>query len=316
MNTSHINRPKIVVLGSLNMDLVARCGVLPVAGQTVLADSFAEIAGGKGANQAVAAARAGGNVTMVGRVGEDGFASRLIDNLNRENIDCSSVAHTADASSGLAMIAVGESGDNQIVVVPGANGRMTPSDVDRCADKIATCDALLVQLEIPIATVVHAIDIASAAGVRVILDPAPAPPADFPEGLLNVDLICPNETEAAALTGRKVESREQIEAAALGLHQRGAKAVAITLGDRGVMLFDGQSFVRIDPIAIDALDSTAAGDAFAGALAVSWSETDSLVEAVRFGNVAGALSATRLGAQPSIASRDELKRCIKGTPKS
>ena len=210
------------------------------------------------------------------------------------------------------MIAVAESGENQIVVVPGANGLVTPDDVDRCADKIAGCDVLLVQLEIPIATVARAIEIASAAGVRVICDPAPAPPADVPRGLLNVDLICPNETEAGALTGCNVQSREEIEAAAYRLHQRGAKAVAITLGNRGVMLFDGQSLTMIHPIAIDAVDSTAAGDAFVGALAVRWAETGSLVEAVRWGNAAGALSASRRGAQPSIASRDELDQFLEG----
>lgn len=310
VSVSSMKRPKILVLGSINMDLVAVTATLPVAGQTVLAQSFAEIAGGKGANQAVAAARAGGLVAMVGRVGSDGFASRLIENLKRENVDCSSIMRTEETPSGLAMIAVAESGENQIVVVPGANGLVTTRDVDRFAQQITDCDMLLVQLEIPMATIRHAIEIANAARVRVVLDPAPAPPADFPDALLNVDLICPNETEAAALTGRQVGSREEIEEAACLLYQRGAKNVAITLGDRGVMLFDGDSMVLIDPIAVDAVDSTAAGDAFVGALAVRWAESGSLKEAARWGNAAGALAAARHGAQPSLASRDEIERCI------
>ena len=301
--------PKIAVLGSINIDLVARCDTLPAAGETLSAHSFAEIPGGKGANQAVAASRAGGDVSMIGRVGDDAFAERLQANLVGDGVDCRAVQSTADSSSGLAMIAVDAKGQNQIVVVAGANGQVTAQDIDRFADVLGSCDALLLQLEVPLETVVRAITIAKSAGIKVILDPAPAPTTEVPDSLFDVDLICPNETEAAALSGCMVaENLASIEAVARELHARGAGAVAITLGDRGVLLFDGRTCSNIDALQVDAVDSTAAGDAFAGALAVRWVETGSLLEAAHWGNAAGALSASRAGAQPSMATRKEIER--------
>ncbi len=296
------------MLGSINMDLVARCDVLPLPGETRTAASFAEVPGGKGANQAVAASRAGGRVVMIGRVGDDGFGRRLVDDLQREQVHCDLVHRSAGTPSGLAMIAVADSGENQILVVPGANGLVSRADVDRGAEQITRCDMLLVQLEVPLATVVYAIQIARAAGVRVILDPAPAPRTDPPAALFDVDLICPNETEAAALTGRVVNTLQDAEAAARQLHDSGSKAVAITLGDRGTMLFDGNTISRIDPVPVTAVDSTAAGDAFAGAAAVRWVDSHSLHEAVRWGNVAGAIAASRHGAQSSLPTRAEIEQ--------
>ena len=297
--------PNIVVLGSINMDLVARCATLPAPGQTLTARSFAEIPGGKGANQAVAASRAGAAVAMIGRVGDDAFGSRLVADLRDDAIDVQPIK-TAPGSSGVAMITVADDGENQIVVVPGANGCMTPADVDQHADLIADADVLLLQLEVPVACVLRAIEIARAARTPVILDPAPTPAA-WPRELLDVDLLCPNETEAASLTGLPVETTEQLEAAARRLHAAGARAVVITRGAAGALLFDGETLTHIDAVPCDAVDTTAAGDAFTAAVAVRWAEGNSLVESVRFGSVAGSLAASRAGAKPSLPTRNEIE---------
>lgn len=307
-------RARVIVLGSINMDLVARCPQLPVAGETLTATSFHEIPGGKGANQAVAASRAGAEVTLIGRVGDDGFAPRLTSHLERQRVDCRQVQPTADTPSGLALIAVSAAGENQIVVVPGANGAVSCDDVDRCRSLIESSDVLLVQLEVPLAAVARAIGIARAAGVRVILDPAPAPTTALPRELLDVDLICPNETEAAALTEQaretdsKMDSLATAEAAARQLHELGARAVVVTLGSRGALLLCEDRVQLVEPTLVTAIDTTAAGDAFAGAVAVRWSETGDLTDAVRWGNIAGGLAASRLGAQPSMATREEIER--------
>lgn len=300
--------PRIAVVGSINMDLVIRCQRLPVPGETVMADSSREICGGKGANQAVAAARAGGEVSMIGRVGNDAFAERLVDNLKAEQIQCNGI-RWSDCESGVAIVPVEESGQNSIMVVPGANGAVCPEDVAASEPIISGADVLLLQLEVPVETVAAAIELAKKRGVRVVLDPAPA--QQLPDALFDVDLLCPNQSEASVLTGIEVESEKQVAAAAESLHQRGAKNVAITLGERGTWLFDGQHGELIPTIEVTAKDTTAAGDAFAGALAVRWSETGDLVEAVRFANVAGALSASKDGAQPSMATRKEIDKKLR-----
>ena len=297
---------RIVVLGSINMDLVVRCASLARPGETVIAHSSSDVCGGKGANQAVAAARAGGDVVMIGRVGDDAFAGRLVANLERERVDCRCVRETPACASGLAVVCVEDSGQNAIVVVPGANARLEVADVEAARATIESADVLLVQLEVPITTVLAARRIAAASGVRVILDPAPAPP-EFPDALLDVDLICPNQSEAAAMTAAPVTSEQQIESAARQLQQRGAKHVAITLGQRGALLWDGRKSYLVRPFEITPVDTTAAGDAFAGSLAVYWAEGHPLPDAVRFANAAGALAASRLGAQPGMASRQEIE---------
>ena len=302
-------RPRITVIGSINMDLVVRCARLPAPGETILADSSQEICGGKGANQAVAAARAGGNVSMVGRVGDDGFADRLAGNLENEGIDCAWVQTTAGCASGVAVVAVEQSGQNAIMVVPGANGRVTVEDVHAARGVIEASDIVLVQLEVPLDTVLTAMEVARSAGVRVILDPAPAPiesPVELQAELLQADLLCPNESEAAALTGLPVDTVSQVEDAARELQRRGAKSVAITLGEQGCLLRDGDQQTLIPPYPATVVDTTAAGDAFAGALAVLWAEGAPLAEAVRFANAAGALAASQTGAQPSMAHRTEI----------
>lgn len=293
------------------MDLVVRCQTLPQPGQTILADSSAEVCGGKGANQAVAAARAGGQVSMVGRVGDDSFADRLTGNLRREHVECDSVQATADCSSGLAIVSVEQSGQNSIVVVPGANGQVTVDDIQAAHRVIESAEVLLVQLEIPMDAVLAAVRIAQAAGVSVVLDPAPVQKSLLPE-LFHVDLLCPNESEAEVLAEMPVTCEKSAETAARRLHELGARQVAITLGAQGTMVFDGETATLIEPFRVTAVDTTAAGDAFAGAFAVRQAEGTSLTEAVRFANAAGALAASREGAQPGMATRDEIESLLKG----
>jgi ribokinase len=304
-----MSAPRITVLGSINMDLVVRCAHLPIPGETIIAQSSAEIPGGKGANQAVAAARAGGEVTMIGRVGDDAFAGRLAANLRRENVNTANVIETDKCASGIAVVAVEESGENAIMVVPGANGRVTSEDVDATADIIRKSELLLLQLEIPLDAVLAAIAIATEAGVRVILDPAPMP-SSLPEKTLNVDIICPNQSEASAIVGRTVHTVEDALDCVSRLHDRGAKHVIVTLGGDGAVVSDGNSTEWIQPLKITPVDSTAAGDAFAGALAVRLAEGASLVEAARFASAAGAIAATRVGAQPAMATRSEIEHLL------
>jgi ribokinase len=297
---------KITVLGSINMDLVARCANLPRPGETLTGMSFDQVFGGKGANQAIAAARAGGMVSMVGRVGQDAFAEGLQNNLMANHINCDAVWQTPNSPSGLAVIVVADSGENQIVVIPGSNGLVSVEDVERSEERIRNSDCLLLQLEVPLETVIRAIELANKHGVRVILDPAPVPNGSLPDALFQVDLICPNETEARRMTQVQDESLESMKVAAEKLHQRGAKVVAITLGKHGTLVFDGSNMQRVESIAIDAVDTTGAGDAFAGALAVRWSETGELISSVQWANIAGALAASRHGAQAGIAQRADI----------
>ncbi len=303
-----MTRPsRIVVFGSINMDLVIRCAHLPTPGETIIADSSSEIPGGKGANQAVAASRAGGCVKMIGRVGDDAFAGRLVENLHREKIDTSTVTLTPDSASGIAVVAVEAGGENSIMVVPGANGQVTPEDVLNAAESIRESDVLLLQLEIPLDAVIAAKEIAREAGVTVILDPAPMP-GSLPDQLLHVDMICPNRSEAAAVVGHSIESIEEAVACVPQLHRRGAKNVIVTMGGDGAIVSDGNSVERIAPFPIRPLDTTAAGDAFAGALAVRLAEGASLAESARFAAAAGAIAATRLGAQPGMPLRHEIEK--------
>lgn len=297
--------PRITVLGSINMDLVVRCQHLPRPGETIIAEDFREIPGGKGANQAVAAARLGASVSMIGRVGDDAFAGRLLETLRNEQIDTEAVLQTSDSASGVAIVAVEDSGENAILVVSGANARVSAADVAQHAERIRNSDVLLLQLEIPVETVLAAIRVARDAGVRVILDPAPVP-GSFPEPLLHVDALTPNRSEAAAILGRGVDSADDARAAAHELVQRGARQAVITLGAEGAVLSDGHSEQWVPPFPVKTVDTTAAGDAFAAALAVRWAETHSLTDAVRFASAAGALAASRAGAQPGMPRRPDV----------
>jgi ribokinase len=293
------------------MDLVIRCHHLPVPGETCIGLDTVEICGGKGGNQAVAAARAGGDVCMIGRVGDDGFAQRLKNGLEAEQIDCQLLQASENCASGIAVVMVEASGQNSIMVVPGANGQLTVDDVNAAAELIQSCDVLVLQLEVPIKTVLAAIHVARKAEttqhqVRVLLDPAPAI-RNYPAELLAVDVLCPNESEAEILLGRKIITDEELETAAWDLHCMGAKHVILTLGDRGALLCDGQSITKFAPYSVSAIDTTAAGDAFAGALAVYWMKTGSLHEAISYANAAGALAASKSGAQPSLPTMEQIE---------
>jgi len=303
--TDNLPQPRVVVCGSINIDLVVRCQQIPMPGQTVTADSASEICGGKGANQAVGAALAGGQVHMIGRTGDDAFGGRLRANLERHEVDCSAVSPTENSTSGMAVIAVENSGQNSIMVVPGANGKVSPADVQEQRKLIESADVLLLQLEIPTPSVIAAVEIARRSGVRCILDPAPVAPR-WTNELLAVDLVCPNESEAAAITGIEISTLENAKAAALQLQARGAKNVAVTMGEKGVVLLAGKTFHHIAPLPIEPVDTTGAGDAFAGALAVEWAKTSDLLRAAQFASIAGALAATKFGAQQSLASRNKI----------
>ncbi|MDA7905147.1 ribokinase, partial [Rhodopirellula sp.] len=276
------------------------------AGQTLLAQSSSEFCGGKGANQAVAAALSGGEVSMLGAVGDDAFATRLINNLRMHGVNCDSTTQHDGVASGLAIIAVDLSGQNSIMVVPGANSKLSKSSVQAAETLLKGSDCLMIQLETPIESVLEGIRLARRYGVRVILDPAPAPSEIVPS-LLQVDLICPNETEASDLTQMPVTNAKEAKAAAKQLQDLGAKNVVITMGSEGAILRQGDTTTLIPAIPVDAIDTTAAGDAFAGALAVRWSQTNNLLNAVRYANAAGAIAASRAGAQTSIATQKEIE---------
>jgi ribokinase len=303
--------PRIAVLGSINRDILIGCARLPQRGETVLADSSSEVAGGKGANQAVAAARLGGQVTMIGRVGDDVFGERLLTGLVREKLDTSLVWPTLQCASGMAIVAVERSGENSIIVVPGANGRISESDVAAASEAIGSCDILLLQLEVPMDAVAAAIAIARASGVRTILNPASAI-GPLARELLDVDVICPNQIEASALLGRPIQSRGEALDAARELSHLGPKIVVITLGSEGAVFCDGPQTEWVAPFVVNAVDTTAAGDAFAGALAVRLAEGAPMCETVKFACAAGALAATRQGAQPSLPRRSEVDSLLRG----
>ncbi len=298
--------PRIVVVGSSNTDLVVRAPALPGPGETVLGSSFLIAPGGKGANQAVAAARLGARVTLVVRLGADDFGDRALAALGREGIDTRFVARDAEAASGVALIVVSESGENAIAVAPGANMRLTAADVDRAAPAIREADMLLLQLETPLPTVRHAATLAMKAGVPVILNPAPAAPLAG-ELLSRVSVLTPNELEAAALTGASAYGVDAARQAAQRLHASGVANVVITLGREGALMEGEAGSGHVPGCTVTAVDTTAAGDAFNGALAVALAEGASLEHAVRFANRAAALSITRPGAQPSLPTREAVE---------
>ncbi|HEX4143370.1 MAG TPA: ribokinase [Pirellulales bacterium] len=302
--------PRIVVVGSVNADMVVKSGRLPAPGETVIGGQFVMVPGGKGANQAVAARRLGAEVTLVAKVGQDPLGDEAIDNYRREGILTDLIGRDPTAATGVALILVDAAGENLISVASGANAALTPADVDRAAERIRAADAVLVQLEIPLETVCHTARLAADAGVCLILDPAPAAP--LPSGLLAATtILTPNEHEAECLTGIVVSDESTARQAATQLLLAGARHVIITLGAKGAWLAsaDGQRLIATREVA--AVDTTAAGDAFNGGLAWALGRGLPIEAAVAQACAVGALSATRLGAQPSLPTTDQLEHFLK-----
>ncbi|RIJ11213.1 ribokinase [Pseudomonas sp. 91RF] len=296
----------VVVIGSLNMDLVTRAPRLPRGGETLIGHSFATVSGGKGANQAVAAARLGAQVSMVGSVGNDDYGVQLREALLAEQIDCQAVSVVED-SSGVALIVVDDNSQNAIVIVAGANGSMTPAVIDQFDAVLQAADVIICQLEIPDATVGHALKRGRELGKTVILNPAPASrplPADW---FASIDYLIPNESEAAAISGLPVDSLESAEKAAARLISMGAGNVIVTLGAQGALFASGSGYQHFPAPKVKAVDTTAAGDTFVGGFAAALAAGKTEVEAVRFGQIAAALSVTRAGAQPSIPTSSDVQ---------
>lgn len=299
----------IVVFGSINMDLVSRLPHLPAPGETLRGSDFFTALGGKGANQAAACARLGAITVMIGRVGGDEFGSSLRAGLENLGVDVTGVT-TSPGPSGVAVIHVDDRGENSIVIIPGANGKVGELDLKRLDLALIRADILLMQLEIPLEVVIAAARMARARGVRVILDPAPA--SSLPDDLYTLtDLLTPNETECATLVGFQVIDLPSAEQAARILLKRGVRQVVIKMGERGAYLHDGRSGELVSGFLVKAVDTTAAGDAFNGALAVALGKDLVLREAVWFANAAGAISTTRLGAQPSMPTAAEVEEFLK-----
>lgn len=291
--------PRICVVGSVNMDLVVATPVLPVPGQTVLGGPFATHPGGKGANQAVAAARAGGQVSFVGRVGADAFGDTLRAGLEAEGIDIAHLRVAPEEPTGVALIAVDPSGQNTIIVAPGANAAVTVDDVDAAAERITGADVLLLQLEVPLEVVAHAAALAAEARVRVVLNTAPAQP--LPNDLLACcEYLILNETEAEILTGVLPSDWESAEAAAARLQEYGARQVIVTLGARGAVLAGPDGVVPQPAFPVASRDAVGAGDAFVGTFSVGVGSGLTAPEALRRAAAAGALATLTSGAQPSL----------------
>lgn len=296
---------KILVVGSSNTDMVIQAEHLPAPGETVIGGTFFMNPGGKGANQAVAIARLGGQVAFICKTGSDIFGHQAYQLLSKEGIDTSCIFQDTEHPSGIALITVDTKAENCIVVAPGANSHLTPDDIRRSAEAFDPVDIVLLQLEIPMETVEEAALTARAKGKIVVLNPAPA--SSIPERLLrSLDLITPNETEAEAITGIKITDEESVLAAARRIAEMGVCNVIVTLGAKGALVYDGLVHKVIPACKVQAVDTTAAGDVFNGALVVGLAEGRSLAEAARFAVKAAAISVTRIGAQSSAPYRTEV----------
>ena len=304
-------RPEVCVVGSFMMDLVVRATRRPEIGETLVGDSFEMFLGGKGFNQAVAAARAGARTSMIGRVGADDFGKCFLDALGRDGIDAEYVTRDETLGTGVGLPLVERGGANSIVIVPRANHAQDAGDVRAAKPAIEAAQIVLLQLELPIEVALEAARIARAAGRTVVLNPAPACDGGLGafEGL--VDYVVPNETEAERLTGVSADGANLRAAATALIGQTGARGVVLTLGARGVAVYDGGNVVLLSSHSIECIDSVGAGDAFCGALAAKLARGASLAEAARYGNAAGALACTRAGAEPSMPTAAEVDALLR-----
>jgi ribokinase len=299
----------IVVIGSSNTDMIIKIPRIPKPGETILGGKFNTAAGGKGANQAMAAARAGGDVTFVARVGDDIFGQQAIKGFKKDYINVDHVLTDNHEPSGVALIFVDEKGENSIAVASGANAQLSVKDVENAQSAILSAGILLMQLETPIETIRKSASIAQNSGAKIILNPAPAQLLDN-ELLSMLDILTPNETEAELLSGIKVTDIESAKRAGKILLEKGLDKVIITLGNKGALLVTENETELISGFKVDAIDTTAAGDTFNGTLAVGLAEGKELKDAIKMANAAAALSVTKLGAQPSAPSRNDIEKML------
>ena len=296
---------RIVVVGSINMDLVVRSPHLPLPGETILGSGFNTFPGGKGSNQAVAAARLGAPVAMIGCVGQDAFGDAMLETLEADQVDVSGIRRDDGAPTGVALITVDDRGENTIVVASGANMRITPEDVEAHEALFANASVLLLQLEIPLAASRRAMDLALRHGLKVVLNPAPAQPLSA-EFLSGVDVLVPNEGELLRLSGE-----QKMEAAVQRMWASGVGSLLVTLGEKGALLVNQAGELRVPAFPVKAVDTTAAGDAFLGAFAVSLAGGLPAEQAARWACAAAAIAVTRPGAQPSLPRRPEVESFLK-----
>jgi len=298
--------PRIAVVGSANTDLITFADVFPRPGETLFGNNFDMGFGGKGANQAVAARLCGAEVLMVAKVGQDVFGEATFKNFNSFGVDTTHVKTVADAPTGVAPIFVEPNGQNRILVIKGANDKLTPADIDAAAADLGRVQTIILQFEIPLATIYHTVRFARAHNIRCIVNPAPAVPASLAD-LAGADYFIPNETEAELITGLPVQTLEEAAQCAAALVQKGFRRVVLTLGARGALLADSTGHVHVPPFPVNATDTTGAGDAFIGSLAVFLAEGIAEKDAIERASLYAALSTTRVGTQKSFPRRAEFE---------
>ena len=295
----------ICVIGSLNMDLVVNVDTMPKPGQTIIGSNFKEVPGGKGANQAVAMTRLNGNVSMIGKVGEDGFGQTLINSLKNDKVDTTYI-QTAKGATGVALITVDKNAQNSIVVSPGANFEVKEDDIDNNIEAIKNSDIVVLQLETPLNTIKYALNKAKELNKYTILNPAPAVKLDD-EIIKNVDLLTPNETELEIISGVSIETEEDIQKAAQIMIEKGVKELIVTLGSKGSLYINKEKSMFKKAYKVEAMDTTAAGDSYTGALAVALSQDKNIEDAMDFASKVGALSVLKEGAQSSLPTLEDVK---------
>ena len=295
----------ICVIGSLNMDLVVNVDTMPKPGQTIIGSNFKEVPGGKGANQAVAMARLNGNVSMIGKVGEDGFGQTLINSLKNDKVDTTYI-QTAKGATGVALITVDKNAQNSIVVSPGANFEVKEDDIDNNIEAIKNSDIVVLQLETPLNTINYALNKAKELNKYTILNPAPAVKLDD-EIIKNVDLLTPNETELEIISGVSIETEEDIQKAAQIMIEKGVKELIVTLGSKGSLYINKEKSMFKKAYKVEAVDTTAAGDSYTGALAVALSQEKCIEDAMDFASKVGALSVLKEGAQSSLPTLEDVE---------
>ena len=295
----------ICVIGSLNMDLVVNVDTMPKPGQTIIGSNFKEVPGGKGANQAVAMARLNGNVSMIGKVGEDGFGQTLINSLKNDKVDTTYI-QTSKGATGVALITVDKNAQNSIVVSPRANFEVKEDDIDNNIEAIKNSDIVVLQLETPLNTIKYALNKAKELNKYTILNPAPAVKLDD-EIIKNVDLLTPNETELEIISGVSIETEEDIQKAAQIMIEKGVKELIVTLGSKGSLYINKEKSMFKKAYKVEAVDTTVAGDSYTGALAVALSQDKNIEDAMDFASKVGALSVLKEGAQSSLPTLEDVK---------